>query len=224
MQNRADILTLVTEVRGRLDEIERLVRFGPDHAYATPQSFEETGVQDITPRGYSQFRQTGLQNTQPLDRFTPTNEFLQFAAPNPGSHCDIASFPLSDLHRSDDTPCFGLTMIAVGDKQEWFAFEFLDPELDPKDWQWTEWILKISTHAPGTLYSQFILHGEGEPVFVVMGAHEVTEFARFFHFKLDRTMIPHERLAAMKTVRLVLSTGGHMMGLNVYAFSVYGRK
>ena len=37
-------------------------------------------------------------------------------------------------------------------------------------------------------------------------------------------MIPSERLAAMKQVRLVLSTGGHMMGLNVYAFSVYGRK
>ena len=71
---------------------------------------------------------------------------------------------------------------------------------------------------------QCLLHGEGEPVFVVIGPHEITEFATFLHFKLNRTMIPSERLAAMKQVRLVLSTGGHMMALNVYAFSVYGRK
>jgi hypothetical protein len=58
----------------------------------------------------------------------------------------------------------------------------------------------------------------------VIAAHEITEFATFFHFKLDRQMIPDERLTAMRTVRLVLSTGGHMVGLNVYAFSVYGRR
>lgn len=224
MNNRADLLTLLTEVRGRIDEIERLVRFGSDHAIITPQSFEEAGVEDITPPGYSQFRLTGLQDTQSLDRFTPINGFAQFAAPDPGSRCDITSFPLSELHRNDDSPGYGLTMIGLGDQQEWFAFEFLNSDLDPKHWEWTEWILKISTHAPSTLYSQFILHGEGEPVFVVIGAHEITEFATFFHFKLDRTMIPSERLAAMKQVRLVLSTGGHMMGLNVYAFNVYGRK
>ena len=224
MKNRADLLTLLTEVRGRLDEIERLVRFGSDHAIIAPQSFEEAGVEDITPLGYGQFRQMGLLDTQLLDRFTPINEFVQFAAPNPGSRCELASFPLSDLHRNDDVPGFGLTMIALGDQQEWFAFEFLNLELDPKDWKWTEWIVKISAHAPGTLYSQFILHGQGDPVYAVIGAHEITEFATFFHFKLDREMIPSERLAAMKTVRLVLSTGGHMMGLNVYAFSVYGRK
>lgn len=224
MQNRADILSLLTELRGRLDELERLVRFGPDYAVITPQSFEEAGVADLTPTGYRQFRQTGLAAPQPLERFTPLEGFVQFAAPNADTRCDLTSFPLSELHRNDTTPGFGLTMIAVGDQQDWFAFEFLHPDLDPKAWQWTEWVLKISTQEPGTLHSQFILHGDGEPSFVVIGAHEMNEYATFFHFRLDRAMIPKERLAMMQQVRLVLSTGGKMMGLNVYAYGVYGHK
>ena len=224
MQNKTEVLTLLTELRGRLDELERLVRFGPDYTVVTPQSFEEAGVEDITPPGYRQFRQTGMQGTRRLDRFTLADGFVQFAAPIAETHCDLTSFSLSELHRNDDTPGFGLTMIAVGDQQEWFAFEFLNPDLDPKAWLWTEWVLKISTQAPGILHSQFILHGEGDPTFVVIGPHEVNEYATFFHFRLDRTMIPSERLTAMNQVRLVLSTGGKMMGLNIYAYGVYGRR
>ena len=37
-------------------------------------------------------------------------------------------------------------------------------------------------------------------------------------------MIPSERSADMEQVRLVLSTGGLMLGLSVYTFGVYGRK
>jgi hypothetical protein len=100
----------------------------------------------------------------------------------------------------------------------------LCPDLDPKEWEWTEWILKISTQTPGNLSSQFILFGDDDPCFVVIGAHQVTEYATFFHFRLDRDMIPIDRFAAVRNMRLVLSTGGRMMGLNIYAFSVYGRR
>jgi len=224
MQNRSEILTLLTELRGRLDELERLVRFGPDYAVVTPMSFEEPGVEDITPSGYRAFRQKGVIDRQMLERFTPVSEFVQFAAPIAETHCELASFALSDLHLNDATPGFGLTMMALGDQQDWFAFEFFTPGMDPKAWQWTEWVLKISTQAPGTLFSQFILHGDGDPTFVVIGAHEVNEYATFFHFRLDREMIPAERLAAMREVRLVLSTGGYMMSLNIYAYGVYGRR
>lgn len=56
------------------------------------------------------------------------------------------------------------------------------------------------------------------------GAHKVTEYATFFHFRLDCAMIPSERSADMQQVRLVLSTGGLMLDLSVYTFGVYGRK
>jgi hypothetical protein len=224
MHDKAEILTLLTEMRGRLDELERLVRFGADHAIPTPLSFKEPEVEDLTPWGYRQFRQTGLLDSPRLDRFTLLGGFVQIAAPLAETQCELASFALSELHRNDDTPAFGLTMTALGDQQDWFAFEFLPPDLDPKAWLWTEWVLKIATHVPATLYSQFILHGQGEPSHVVIGAHEVTEYATFFHFRLDRAMIPSERLADMQHVRLVLSTGGLMVGLSVYAFGIYGRK
>ncbi len=224
MQNRAEVLTLLTELRGRLDELERLVRFGPDHAVVSPQSFESPLVEDVTPTGYAQFRLKGQHVTQQLERFTPVDGFIQFAAPNPDTRCDVAVFELSDLHRNDATPGFGLSLIASGDKQDWFAFEFLNADLDPKQWEWTEWVLKISCQAPGTLYSQFILHGDGDPYHVEVGAHAVSEYATFFHFKLDRGMIPSDRLQAMNQVRLVLSTGGEMMALNLYSFGIYGRQ
>jgi len=47
MHDKAEILTLLTEMRGRLDELERLVRFGADHAIPTPLSFEEPEVEDL---------------------------------------------------------------------------------------------------------------------------------------------------------------------------------
>ena len=224
MQNRAEILTLVTELRGRLDELERLVRFGSDHMVVGPKSFQDPQVEDLTPNGYAQFRLNGQQGTQRLERFTPVDNFIQFAAPNPDTMCEVSAFELSELHRNDATPGFGLSLIALGEKQDWFAFEFLNMDLDPKVWEWTEWILKISCHAPGTIFSQFILHGEGDPCHVEIGAHTVNEYATFFHFRLERGMIPSDRLQAMTQVRLVLSTGGHMMGLNVYSFGIYGRR
>ena len=224
MQNKVAVLSLLTEMRGRLDELERLVRFSPDQTAFTPLSYETHEVLDITPPGYQTFRKTGIQGTQVLHRVTPMEGFVQFGAPDADTQCEVTSFALSDLHRNDATPGFGLSMIALGDRQDWFAFEFLAPDLDPKDWHWTEWVLKIATQAPGTLFSQFILYGEGEPVFVVIGAHEVSEFATFYHFKLDREMIPADRLASMQQVRLVLSTGGLMMALNLYAYGVYGTR
>ncbi len=224
MQNRAEILTLLTEMRGRMDELERLVRFGPDYAVPTPLSYEEPEVEDLSPPGYSALRRAGLQGRTVLESFTPLDGFVQFACPEPATQCQVTTFDLSELHRNDAAPALGLSLTALGDKQEWFAFEFLNPGIDPKVWLWTEWVLKLSINAPGPLYSQFILGGEGDPVHVVIGAHEVNEFATFHHIRLDRTMIPADRLDALQRVRLVLSTGGVMMALNIYAFGVYGRR
>lgn len=224
MQNRAEILTLLTEMRGRMDELERLVRFGPDYAVVTPQSYEEPGVEDLTPPGYLTFRREGLQGRTSLNSFTPLDGFVQFAAPVRGSQSSLATFDLSELHRNDPAPALGLNITALGDKQEWFAFEFLNTAIDPKAWAWTEWVLKLSTNLAGPLYSQFILEGEGEPAFVVIGAHDISEFATFHHFRLERGMIPEDKLPTLNRVRLVLSTGGAMMALNIYAYGVYGRR
>lgn len=224
MQNRAEILTLLTEMRGRLEELERLVRFGPDYAVVTPLSYEEPGVEDLSPPGYVTFRRSGLQGRITLDSFTQLDGFMQVAAPDPGVQCHVSTFDLSELHRNDPAPALGLNITPQGDKLDWFAFEFFNPGMNPRDWLWTEWVLKLSINAPGTLYSQFILEGQDEPAFVVIGAHEVNEFATFHHFRLDRKMIPADRMDAVDTVRLVLSTGGVMMAMNIYAFGVYGRR
>lgn len=224
MQHRSEFLTLIAEVRGRLNELENLVKFGSNYTVPSPQAFEESGVEDITPRGYGQFRSTGLNQKDSLLPLTPLSDFVQFAAPIKDSKCYVADFLVSDLHRNGSTPAYGLTMIPEGDQQDWFAFELLCPDLDPKEWEWTEWILKISTQTPGDLSSQFILFGDDDPCFVIIGVHQVTEYATFFHFRLDRDMIPIDRFAAVRNMRLVLSPGGRMMGLNIYAFSVFGRR
>lgn len=222
MQNRAEMLTLLAEMRGRMEEMERLVRFGPDYAVVTPRAFEEPGVEDLTPGGYSAFRRAGLNGQTTLERFVPLQGFVQFAAPDPGVTCHLSSFDLSDLHKNDAQPALGLNLIATGDKPEWFAYEFLNPAINPRDWLWTEWVLKLSSNAPGTLYSQFILDGEGEQVFAVIGAHQINEFAAFQHFRLERGMIPADRLDEVRRVRLVLSTGGPLIPLNIYSFGIYG--
>ena len=224
MKNRSEILTLIAEVKGRLNELENLVQLGPDYAVPSPQAFEDPGVEDLTPRGYTQYRALGLKEKNSLALLTPLNEFVQFAAPTEDLKCDIADFLLSDLHSKDPASTYGLTLMPAGEQQDWFAFEFLCPDLDPKEWEWTDWILKISTQTPGTLFSQFILFGDGEPCFIVLGEHQVTEYATFFHFRLDRGMIPSDQVSSIRNMRLVLSTGGIMMGLSIYAFSVYGRR
>ena len=129
MQNRSEFLTLIAEVRGRLNELENLVQFGSNYAVPSPQAFEESGVEDITPRGYGQFRSTGLKQKDSLLPLTPLSDFVQFAAPMKDSKCDVADFLVSDLHCNDSTPAYGLTMIPEGDQQDWFAFELLCPDL-----------------------------------------------------------------------------------------------
>ena len=108
MENRSEILTLIAEIKGRLNELENLVQLGPNYAVPSPQAFEDPGVEDLTPRGYTQFRAMGLKENNGLAPLTPLSEFVQFAAPMEDLKCDIADFVLSDLHRKDSVPGYGL--------------------------------------------------------------------------------------------------------------------
>ena len=60
MRERAGLLNLVAELRGRLDELERLVQTAPNHSIISPVSYDEDGVVAVTPDSYTAFRAAGL--------------------------------------------------------------------------------------------------------------------------------------------------------------------
>ena len=71
MRERAGLLNLVAELRGRLDELEHLVRTAPNHSIIGPVSYDEEGVVDLTPAEYRAFRAKGLDEPRDVHGYEP---------------------------------------------------------------------------------------------------------------------------------------------------------
>lgn len=225
MINRAEILTMIAEVRGRLEELERLVQFGPDFEILTPAGYDDPDIDLVTPAAYAAFRTQGLEEDEDLPVFTPFSGFLQFGSPDPEALCRLSSFELSELHRDTVETAHGLQLTPSGPREEWFTYEFILEAADILKWDWTEWVLKLSFAEPLDSPVQFILDGEGKSERIEFGSVAISEFASFQHLRLTRGAVLQAMAGTpVDRVRLILGTGGMPMPLTLQSFAIYGKR
>lgn len=226
MNNRAEILTMIAEVRGRLEELERLVQFGPDYEILTPAGYDEPDIEVLTPAGYTDFRRSGLdEGEQTLAVFTPFSGFMQFGSPNPDTTCQLTSFELSELHRDSIETAYGLRLTPNGGREDWFTYEFILSRGDILDWEWTEWVLKLSFEEPVQTLIQFILDGGERPVTLDFGRVGMSEFASFQHLRLTRaTILEAMGGSPVDRVRVIIGTGGVPMPMSLQSFAIFGKR
>lgn len=274
MKNRAQALSLLTELRGRLDELEQMICTAPDFVVASPALHGEPGVETLTPPDYLAFRHAvqdaGATPPHRLRPYEVFGNFIQFGAPKPGPKPDpkhdpqpgpqpgqkpgmgpaitasLESFALSDLHRAETETAQGLRLVPEGEPQPWFTYEFPTEITRLSDWEWVEWVLKLSFDAPLRLNPQVIFNHAGKTGRVSLPECRANTFATFLHFRLDRKDLPQppnpvadnaadpvadnaaqqpEPPEQPVQIRLVLGTnGGQMIPLTLYQFSLYGKR
>lgn len=227
MRERTMLLNIVAELRGRLDELEALIRTAPNNAIMTPASYDEEGVIDLTPASYREFRAQGLAEPHLLRRYQAWLGFAQFGAPGGAddSAVEAAAFPLSDLHRLGPDPAFGLALRPrLATQPGFFTYEFLADAEGLAQYQWLEWVLKLSADRSANGFVQAILEGEGFSERIDLGQAAVSEFAAFRHIRLDRASLLNAAAGRrLRRIRLTLSFGANPPGLDLYALALYAR-
>jgi len=256
MRNRAEALSLLAELRGRLDELEQLIAYGPDFALLpapsasagtsagtfagtsvpAPAASDDPGVETLTPAEYLAFRAqeasletsqeaaSGISPPETRKPYKPFHNFLQFGAPGADIAVSFESFALSDLHRAAGTRAQGVRLVPQGAPQKWFTYEFLAEAIDFSQWDWVEFVLKISLDEPDRLHPQFILNTGGKPERVSLGECPMTKFATFVTFRLDRKKLTTPPQSPTR-IRLALATaGGQALPLTLYQFGLYGKR
>lgn len=225
MRERAGLLNLVAELRGRLDELENLVRTAPNHSIISPVSYDDEGVVDLTPADYKTFRAKGLAEARLAWAYEPFPAFLQFGAPDAATTVEVSSPELSDLHRTGPEPGFAVRMVPQGTvSQAWFTYELLLPIENATDYVWLEWVMKLSLDQPVQSFIQFLIEGDGYSEPADVGISAISDFATFKHVRLDRsTLLQASAGRAVKRIRLTFSTGGMPLPFTLYAFSIFGR-
>jgi hypothetical protein len=239
MTNRAEALTLLAEVRGRLDELEHLIRTAPDPVVPTPSAFHSPGVETLTPPGYQRFLREGVSSPEILNRYEAFRGFIRFGTADTRVTARFEPFPLSDLHRVGTETAPGLRIIpqippnAVelpGGAQKWFVFELLAETINAAEFEWIEWVLKLSVDEVVRVAPRFVVTQAGKTERIALAVSRVTEFATFLHCRLDRPMLealPDLDLdsGAPVQVRMNLSTqGGRMVPMTLHRLAVYGKR
>lgn len=225
MRERAALLNIVAELRGRLDELEAMIRTAPNPAIVTPSSFDEAGVVELTPETYRAFRASGQTEPRLLKRYEAVQSFAQFGAPPGMGQVLASSFPLSELHRAGPDPAHGLRLQPQDTAQQgFFTYEFLADAEGLEQYQWTEWVLKLSLERPHACYTQIILEGEGFSERLDIGPAPVSDFPAFRHVRLGRDKVTEAAAGRpLRRMRLTLSTGGTPLAMDLYALSLFGR-
>ena len=226
MRERAGLLNLVAELRGRLDELEHLVRTAPNHSIISPVSYDEEGVVDLTPAAYAEFRTKGLKEAQVVHGYEPFPAFIQFGAPDATTEVAVSAFEVSDLHRLGNEPGFGVRMVPEGTaSQAWFTYELLLAIENATEYLWLEWVAKLSLDEPIQSFIQFLIEGDGYSAQADVGISAISDFATFKHIRLDRnTLLQASAGRPIKKIRLTFSTGGMPVPFTLYAMSIFGKR
>lgn len=225
MRERAALLNLVAEMRGRLDELERMIRTAPNQAILAPASYDEAGVVDLTPAEYASFRATGFEGTRPLHRYEPFLGFTQIGASEGSGETDLTAFPLADLHRTGPEPAFGLRFQPRHEeKLPWYTYEILTRIEEVTQYEWLEWVVKLSFAKPMQSFVQFIVEGQGFSEAIDVGNTPVSDFASFRHLRLDRSRLMEAAAGRpIRAIRLTFSTGGLPVDMELYGLALFGR-
>lgn len=225
MNQRAEIFSLIADIRGRLDELEGVVRALPGSTVPTPASFDEPGVENLTPESCLEFRRDGLPGLVAMTPYERRLPFYQMGTADTSLPIVIESFELSSLHKAGPEPAFGLQVTPTGPQQPWLTHDFSVSASTVLGLQWSEWILKLSAPEPLDITVQFCVAGQGFAEKIPHSRIRVTEFASFCHLRIGGDVLR----AALKDreateVRVMLGTGGKVVPLRIYSFLVFGKR
>ncbi|MEO1328784.1 MAG: hypothetical protein AAFW46_03905 [Pseudomonadota bacterium] len=225
MKNRKEMLTLITEMRGRLDELEQLAMSAPGVAVVTPQSFDEAGVEELGGNGYAALRANGLSTPITVGTYELASGFLQVGAADAAMTTRLEAFELSELHKRDKERAYGLTVTPTGRWMKWMTYEFVLQHDSILDYRWTEWVLKLSLEKARRFTVNFWSGEQNDSGNVSCGSMGLSEFASFLHVRVTRDDLS-AALAGRKArnTRLVLGFDGEAVPLNVYNFAVFGKR
>lgn len=225
MRERAALLNLVTELRGRLDELERMIRTAPNQAIMAPASYDETGVVDLTPAEYRSFRATGFDGSRALHRYDPFLGFTQVGAPEGAGDAEVSAFALDELHRLGPEPAFGLRFQPKDeDNLPWFTYEILTKVDEITQYEWLEWVVKMSFAKPIKSFVQFIVEGAGFSERIDVGTVPVSDFAAFSHLRLGRSQLMEVAAGRpVRNIRLTFATGGLPLPMELFGLALFGR-
>lgn len=197
----------------------------PGSPVPTPASFDEAGVETLTPEAYASFRQTGIESPVCMTAFDRRLGFYQVGCQDDALPVEIESFELSSLHKAGPEAAFGLRVQPDGPQRGWLTHEFISPAGPIMACAWTEWILKVSTEEACEISVQFVVSGRKFNEKVQHSRQQLTEFASFLHIR-----VPGDVLRGMagdkvvEEVRLLLGTGGKTVPLRIYGFSIFGKR
>ncbi|MBI1173617.1 hypothetical protein GC209_19700 [bacterium] len=225
MKSRAEILNLIVELRGRLDEIETLVRLDPPAPVPLPATPDGDAAEIVTPDNYLAFRNQPPGPAETRERLQTFRAFVQFGAEDAATVVEFRPFDLGAVHRSGLGAATGLRMVPDrAAPQKWFTYEFLAPQVDLADWDWLEWTLKLSLDAPGGTFAQIVIEPEGGGPLqrLTLGNRALSEFAGFHHFRMTRA--DWQALAPRSgRLRLCLGmSGGRPVPLTLYGLILAG--
>jgi hypothetical protein len=224
VNQRGQIQSIITEIRGRLDELEALARVLPRSPVLTPASFDEPGVRDLTPESYRSFRANGLPAPATVSAFDRSLGFFQVTSKDRSLPLTFDSFELSDLHKSGAAPAFGLQIVPCGSQQVSMKYAFMSPAAEIVGCEWTEWVLKLSTSEPCELSVFALAAGSDFVEKLTLASIRVNEFASFAHIRIPGAKLRNALDGRQPDeVRLLLGTDGRMIPLRVYGFSVFGK-
>ncbi|QDL94791.1 hypothetical protein FDP22_23265 (plasmid) [Paroceanicella profunda] len=224
MSKTTQLLSVLGEIRGRLDELEEMVRFPDKYVVGMPQGFEDDDVETRTPQAWLDINQHGLTEATRAHPFEMVSGLMQFGCPDPNAVCTFSTFELSNLHQNASETRYGLRANPTGEKNSWFTYELALDEPNLQDYEWLEWIIKVSSDTPVDIFFQIICDGLSEDTRIDVGRRKVNEFSSFQHILLPRQQVEDHNALASERIRLIIGTDGSPVPLNVYALGVYAKR
>ena len=189
----------------------------PPPAHVAPLGAHDTEMEriDLTPPLWA-----ALQSDEParLHRYEPFAGFLQFGAPEGADVVlDLQPRRLRGQGRA-------LSLTPEGRPQPWFTYELILDGAPLQDLIALDFRLRYALPRPRNLYAQFMLSGAGEQVTIDFGTLRGTDAGSPMTLTLALRQVAPEMRRSLARVRLVLSTDGEMLPLDLMEFSVEGRR
>ncbi|SLN42518.1 hypothetical protein PSA7680_02132 [Pseudoruegeria aquimaris] len=190
MALKNQILSLITEIRGRLDELESLTRALPISSVPSPMSFDEDGVVSVLSGPPLDFGKAPLEEPIEITPYALVDGFFQIGAPSANAVARIETFELSDLHRpAGSETVYGWSIYPVDQDNAWMTYEFTLREIDFDAYDWFEWVIKCSASIPETVSLRFHVDGDAFNEPIHRDEVRLNEFASFIYARISRDEI-----------------------------------
>ncbi|MCT8159969.1 hypothetical protein [Pseudoruegeria sp. SHC-113] len=226
MALKNQILSLITEMRGRLDELESLTRAMPVSSVPSPASFEEEGVVSLLSGKALGFGTEAIDEPLEISPYSLVGDFFQIGAPSPNAVARIESFELSDLHRpADSDELFGWSIYPVEQDSAWMTYEFTLKGIDFEAYDWFEWVLKCSASIPETVSLRFHVDTDSFHDPIQRSDIRLNEYASFIYARLSREeILAHIGNSDVRKIRLELGANGTRSPMRLYNYNVFGKR